>query len=143
MMFHSKQAGFTLIELLIVLVLIGLASAFVLPDMWKQFDQTKYYSEKNQLAESIKFAKYYSVYKGETLELRFYENHLEIVKQNSVKADPETQENTEQVETLKRVDFSSLKFEDQKVLVNVSTYFDVITVKFKGKDKAEHEVLEV
>ncbi len=78
----SKYKGFTLIELLIVLVLIGLTTSFVLPSMWQQFDQAKFYSEKKQLASIITFSKEYSVYKGGSLTLVVSEAFLEVYEED-------------------------------------------------------------
>ncbi|KPZ52510.1 hypothetical protein AN391_03653 [Pseudoalteromonas sp. P1-13-1a] len=158
-MSHSKYKGFTLIELLIVLVLIGLATSFVLPNMWKQFDQAKLYSEKKQLSSIITFAKEYSVYKGGSLKLVFNENTLRVYEQKIPQSDVEMDEikgetnnlddeqnlqdekqSAESPERLiKKIEFNTLTLQDKSFIFDAQSYFNkvVITIGINGTQKRE------
>ena len=158
-MSHSKYKGFTLIELLIVLVLIGLATSFVLPNMWKQFDQAKLYSEKKQLYSIITFAKEYSVYKGGSLKLVLNENTLRVYEQKIPQSDVEMDEikgetnnlddeqnlqdekqSAESPERLiKKIEFNILTLQDKSFIFDAQSYFKkvVITIGINGTQKRE------
>lgn len=158
-MSHSKYKGFTLIELLIVLVLIGLATSFVLPNMWKQFDQAKLYSEKKQLSSIITFAKEYSVYKGGSLKLVLNEDTLRVYEQKIPQSDVEVseiadgmnnpddeqnlQDEKESAESLERlikiIEFNTLTLQEESFIFDAHSYFKkvVITIGINGTQKRE------
>ena len=159
----SKYKGFTLIELLIVLVLIGLTTSFVLPNMWQQFDQAKFYSEKKQLASIITITKEYSVYKGVSLTLVVSDNFLEVYEEDKPlkKADdeklddnniistelavvaPDTNEEPNERETkghlVKRIDFKTFTLTPVTHVFNANNYFKKISlvITSKGTNKSE------
>ncbi|CAM2779636.1 hypothetical protein PAT01_31310 [Pseudoalteromonas atlantica] len=158
-MSHSKYKGFTLIELLIVLVLIGLATSFVLPNMWKQFDQAKLYSEKKQLYSIITFAKEYSVYKGGSLKLVLNENTLRVYEQKIPQSDAGMNEIKDETKNLddeqnlqdenkdaenlerliKKIEFNKLTLQDKSFIFDAQSYFNkvVITIGINGTQKRE------
>lgn len=154
-MYPSKSAGFTLVELLIVMVLIGLASSFVLPNMWQQFEQTKRYGERKQLIEAVKFAKQYSVYKGVELKISLSNNSLEIKNlsinksQNLNQAaeieqnEPNNPKNTAEDTVLKKVTFETLTFENSSFIVSAKTYFKKLAIKATFNNKNENEIIEI
>lgn len=163
MMSRSSAKGFTLIELLIVLVLIGLATSFVLPNMWKQFDQAKLYSEKKQLNSIITFAKEYSVYKGGSLKLVFKDNSLAIYEQknsepnldiNEVDDDVFAQTNEqeqksdedkpESVERLvKKIEFNTLSVQENSYILDAQSYFKKLTLTVTINKTGKSEKIEV
>ncbi|NHH89254.1 prepilin-type N-terminal cleavage/methylation domain-containing protein [Pseudoalteromonas sp. MB47] len=154
-MYLSKSAGFTLVELLIVMVLIGLASSFVLPNMWQQLEQTKRYGERKQLIEAVKFAKQYSVYKGVELKINLSNNSLEItdlsinksqnVKQAAelVQNEPNNPKNTAENTVLKKVTFETMTFENSSFIVSAKTYFKKLAIKATFDNKNENEIIEI
>ncbi|WP_217875134.1 prepilin-type N-terminal cleavage/methylation domain-containing protein [Pseudoalteromonas shioyasakiensis] len=155
MMYRSKSVGFTLVELLIVMVLIGLASSFVLPNMWQQLEQTKRYGERKQLIEAVKFAKQYSVYKGVTLKINLSNNSLEITdlsinKSQNVNQAAELEQNelnnpknTAEDTVLKKVTFETLTFENSSFIVSAKTYFKKLAIKATFNNKNENEIFEI
>lgn len=163
MMFRSKDKGFTLIELLIVLVLIGLTTSFVLPNMWKQFDQAKYYSERKQLTSTVQFAKEYSIYKGGSLKLVVSESFLEIYElQEDTLQIEELETNTllfsqleneesnsklieaaETLDLLKRIDFSAFTLEPKSQIFNANSYFKTVTIKITAQGGSDSEKVEI
>ncbi|MEG3756682.1 prepilin-type N-terminal cleavage/methylation domain-containing protein [Pseudoalteromonas carrageenovora] len=163
MMFRFSAKGFTLIELLIVLVLIGLATSFVLPNMWKQFDQAKLYSEKKQLNAIITFAKEYSVYKGGSLKLVFKDNSLAIYEQNTPKIDlninevdddvfaktneqelKSDEDKPESVERLvKKIEFNTLTVQENSYILDAQSYFKKLTLTVTVNKTGKSEKIEV
>jgi len=154
-MYPSKSAGFTLVELLIVMVLIGLASSFVLPNMWQQLEQTKRYGERKQLIEAVKFAKQYSVYKGVELKIVTSNNSLEIndISQNENQASREATElgqteenkskNTKEDKVLKKITFETLSLESSTYTISAKTYFKKLAFKVTFNNKNENEIIEI
>lgn len=154
-MYPSKSAGFTLVELLIVMVLIGLASSFVLPNMWQQLEQTKRYGERKQLIEAVKFAKQYSVYKGVELKIVTSNNSLEIndISQNENQASREATElgqteenkskNTKEDTVLKKITFETISLESSTYVVSAKTYFKKLAIKATFDNKNENEIIEI
>ncbi|WP_286259838.1 type II secretion system protein [Pseudoalteromonas apostichopi] len=151
----SKGAGFTLVELLIVMVLIGLASSFVLPNMWQQLEQTKRYGERKQLIEAVKFAKQYSVYKGVELKIVISNNSLEIsdISQNENQVPIEAAEleqteknkpkNTKEDIVLKKINFETLSLESSTYIISAKTYFKKLAIKATFNNKNENEIIEI
>jgi prepilin-type N-terminal cleavage/methylation domain-containing protein len=162
----SKYKGFTLIELLIVLVLIGLTTSFVLPNMWQQFDQAKFYSEKKQLASIITFSKEYSVYKGGSLTLVVSEEFLEVYEEakplkkiddeqlsdsNIIDTEPtvESSDNSDEVnepETkghlVKRIDFKTFTLTPKTFVLDATNYFKKISLVITSKGTSKSEKIE-
>lgn len=168
MMSPSKKIkGFTLIELLIVLVLIGLTTSFVLPNMWQQLDQAKFHSEKKQLSSIIQFAKEYSLYKGSSLELVILKNSLEIYElkpevSNTPKEKPESslffegevgadmdsadidsEVNDEQKKLLKRIDFTAFSLEPLSHIFNANNYFQQVNITIIAQGMSENEKVKI
>ncbi|WP_462177909.1 type II secretion system protein [Pseudoalteromonas gelatinilytica] len=151
MMYPSKSVGFTLVELLIVMVLIGLASSFVLPNMWQQLEQTKRYGERKQLIEAVKFAKQYSVYKGVELRIVANNNLLEITnvaKTESLSSSQaveleKAEENESKNNVLKKITFQTLSLESSTYVVSAKTYFKKLAIKATFDNKNENEIIEI
>lgn len=166
MMSHSKLYGFTLIELLIVMVLIGLASSFVLPNMWQQFDQAKLHSEKKQLTATLEYAKQYSVYKGAHLQVKIGSEFIqvrEVLKQTtdtalsdsrvltaSQSSTPESlplsshEDNMEPgYKTLKEIQFKLLKLKPKLIEISAKTYFKSVSVSIISQGQYDDEVIEI
>lgn len=155
-MYLSKSEGFTLVELLIVMVLIGLASSFVLPNMWQQLEQTKRYGERKQLIEAVKFAKHYSVYKGVELKIVANNNSLEItsISKNETESSSQAAELVGQGEekksrkvtdntVLKKITFKTLSLESSTYIVSAKTYFKKLAIKATFNNKNENEIIEI
>lgn len=117
MMFHSKSHsiyrsrshsssrssnGFTLIELLIVLVLIGLSSAFVMPSMWQQLEQTQYRAEVAKLKALANYCRHYSFYQGKILEVKLSANFFTVSTLNDGKL-------------LRKLEFETFSFAQQTI----------------------------
>ncbi|GKW54117.1 hypothetical protein NCCP2140_31700 [Pseudoalteromonas sp. NCCP-2140] len=154
-MYRSKSAGFTLVELLIVMVLIGLASSFVLPNMWQQLEQTKRYGERKQLIEAVKFAKQYSVYKG--VELRIVANDKLLEIKNVTKTENLSSSQASELEktegnksenitadtVLKKITFETISLESSTYVVSAKTYFKKLAIKATFDNKNENEIIEI
>ena len=148
-MYRSSFKGFTLIELLIVLVLIGLSTSFVLPNLWQQFEQSKRFSEKKQLIDVIRFSKEYSVYKGKILDIVISESALDVYEstENSNSNDSiDSDENEKDAlayekerNNLKHIEFSTFSLEPVSYSINELNYFKefVIVINFKGSERVE------
>ncbi|MGO2073941.1 MAG: prepilin-type N-terminal cleavage/methylation domain-containing protein [Pseudoalteromonas sp.] len=162
MMSLSKPRGFTLIELLIVLVLIGLTTSFVLPNMWKQFDQAKLYSEKKQLRSIIQFAKEYSIYKGCSLDLVISKNFLEVYEHQTTLNIATTElaandpffliEENDEIDNkvkkderalLKRIDFTAFTLEPITHTFNADNYFQHVNVTIISKGQTDSEKIKI
>ena len=149
MMYRSSFKGFTLIELLIVLILIGLSTSFVLPNLWQQFEQSKRFSEKKQLIAVMRFSKEYSVYKGKVLDIVISESALDVYEstENSNSDDSiDSDENEKDAlayekerNNLKHIEFSTFSLEPVSYSINELNYFKefVIVINFKGSERVE------
>ncbi|OHU90706.1 MULTISPECIES: pilus assembly FimT family protein [Pseudoalteromonas] len=166
MMSPSKHSGFTLVELLIVIVLIGLTSSVVLPNMWKQFEQVKRYSEKQQLTSLLHYAKQYAVYSGKRLEIKVAENSIEVrevkisaqqnIPQNTEmapkafdefintpKQDSENEQDVEGVKPLKLISFAYIGFEKEATVeVSSKTYFLDKSITFVHMNSQQRETIQ-
>ncbi|RXE84537.1 MULTISPECIES: prepilin-type N-terminal cleavage/methylation domain-containing protein [Pseudoalteromonas] len=146
MMSLSKQKGFTLVELLIVLVLVGLTSSVVLPNMWGQLEQVKRYSEKQQLKSLLEYAKQYSIYRGRDLEVRIEGFNIEVWEAGRVQIpQPEVEyESSEKanISALKSITFSQLSFERETVQLSSSNYLVAKKLSFTYKDTEKSETIE-
>lgn len=107
---NNITKGFTLIELLIVLVLIGLSSAFVLPSMWQQLEQTKYRSEVAKVKSLFNYCRQYAYYKGTVLEVKVDESKLFI-------------KDTVDDKLLRTVSFETFSFEKGVLFFDVKSSF--------------------
>lgn len=159
MMSHFRMKGFTLIELLIVMVLIGLSTSFIIPNMWQQYDQSKFYSERKQLESFISYAKQYTVYKGEILRLEIEAHSILILKEqlsetsrsgdelaNNQNTEPGAVTSPEegiQVNVLKRINFEALVLEPATYQLSSGSYFNTLSVKLSSKDKQRSEVIKI
>ncbi|MCG7538939.1 prepilin-type N-terminal cleavage/methylation domain-containing protein [Pseudoalteromonas sp. OF7H-1] len=146
MMSLSKQEGFTLIELLIVLVLVGLTSSVVLPNMWEQLEQVKRYSEKQQLKSLLEYAKQYSIYRGRDLEVRLEGFNIEVWEAGEAqipqpKVEYESSEKAK-LSALKSITFSQLSFERETVQLSSSNYLVAKELSFTYKDTEKSETIE-
>lgn len=162
MSLSKKIKGFTLIELLIVLVLIGLTTSFVLPNMWQQLDQAKFHSEKKQLSSIVQFAKEYSLYKGCSLELVILKNSLEIYElkpevsntpkekpesnlffQDEVSKEIDSEDNAEQKKLLKTIDFTAFSLEPFSHIFNANNYLQQVNITIIGQGMSENEKVKI
>ncbi len=163
-MFRFKQSGFTLVELLIVIVLMGLTSSVVLPNMWKQFEQVKRYSEKQQLTSLLRYAKQYAVYSGKKLEIKVADNSVEVreakepAKQDISKSsesvsnvvnmltktpEQESEGEVKEDKPLKLVSFSYIGFEEEATFeVSSKTYFLDKQVTFVNINSQQRETIQ-
>ncbi|CAM4122379.1 prepilin-type N-terminal cleavage/methylation domain-containing protein [Pseudoalteromonas byunsanensis] len=159
-----KQSGFTLVELLIVIVLMGLTSSVVLPNMWKQFEQVKRYSEKQQLTSLLHYAKQYAVYSGKKLEIKVADNSVEVrevkqagkqnILQNSKNmldivdvftdtAEQDTEQDVEDTKPLKLISFSYIGFEKEAIVeVSSKTYFLDKNITFVNINSQQRETIQ-
>ncbi|MCF2862037.1 hypothetical protein CWC05_13790 [Pseudoalteromonas ruthenica] len=137
MMYRSSPRGFTLIELLIVLALIAAASSVVLPDMWRQLEQVRYHSERNQVTSLLAFAKEYVVYSGQPLDVEVNENSIVVYVSESDKAAEQSPD------ALKRVEFNILELKPTAFTLSTNNYFITQQVEVLTRSGLEYEVLEL
>ena len=133
MMFHfsvTRKKGFTLIELLIVLVLIGLSSAFVIPSMWKQLSQIQYRSEIAKIRTLANYCRNYSFYKGTMLKVTANDSYLTIT-------------NSENGIILRVLEFETVSFERNILYFDKISIFSINKLKFIRKGRSELLDIEI
>ena len=145
-MFPSKAQGFTLVELLIVLVLIGLTSSVVLPNMWQQLEQVQRYSEKKQLLSLLQYARQYTLYTGKALTLVSQGQELKVwhakdytEQESETILDSQSDPNT----PIKVVQFSYLAFAEKQTLTFSSKqFFQPNTLAFQYLSSQQNETID-
>ena len=110
--------GFTLIEILVVLIIIGIASTFVI----SSFNNSFLNSKNNVLNSFISFINYHvdhSIISGDTVYLEFQNKNI-VAKINGQKTKTYSQND---------LNFETQKFKDQ-IIINQNSIYNTITLDF-------------
>ena len=110
--------GFTLIEILVVLIIIGIASTFVISSFNNSFLNKK----NNDLNSFISFINYHvdhSIISGDTVYLEFQNKNI-VAKINGQKTKTYSQND---------LNFETQKFKDQ-IIINQNSIYNTITLDF-------------
>ena len=65
----TAQSAFTLLELLVVLVIIGFASSFVTPDLWRSYEKSQQRDVIQNFAVSLDKYRIQAYREGHTIEI--------------------------------------------------------------------------
>tara|TARA_B100000941_G_C28119547_1_gene357374 strand:- start:17 stop:451 length:435 start_codon:yes stop_codon:yes gene_type:complete len=110
--------GFTLIEILVVLIIIGIASTFVI----SSFNNSFLNSKNNVLNSFISFINYHvdhSIISGDTVYLEFQNKNI-VAKINGQKTKTYSHND---------LNFEKPKFKDQ-IIINQNSLYNTITLDF-------------
>jgi prepilin-type N-terminal cleavage/methylation domain-containing protein len=107
---NRHHAGFTLIELLVVMVLLGLITSLLAPDMYSLLKRTQAKTELSKLRTLAQLSIERSFFSGSNLEIIFEENTVTINQLPDI--------NAAEVTILKIITSEFFTFEDTIILIS-------------------------
>lgn len=121
MIIYTRSAGFTLIELLVVMVILGLSSSLVAPDMFSIVKRAQAKTELEKIKAITELSVERSFFSASTIDIIFKDNTVVFSQVNPLAI--------EEISVLREIKSEFFVFEETHVVINNGIWIGSSNVK--------------
>ncbi|XPF96142.1 type II secretion system protein [Colwellia sp. RE-S-Sl-9] len=121
MIIYSRNPGFTLIELLVVMVILGLTSSLVAPDMFSIVKRAQAKTELEKIKAIAELSVERSFFSASTIDIIFKDNTVVFSQVNPLA--------TEEINILREIESEFFIFEETHLVINNGRWIGSYNIK--------------